>query len=226
MVDMRNVLAGLKINTMARTWLAYVAQTCCCLGLLSSGSIARAQSGAPLVERVWYDGDRVQRIWMAPDEVAVTFDTRAMPQTPAAAERSVRLLEPSAVLQKQTGPVSYFKLDDGHTPQEHALALRRNPDVRHVSPVFYTNTDRTPDTRMALTGQIIVGFRAPLSQPDLQRFAREHDVSLFKSLDISPTTYVFNTPPGTDSLELANRIHLSGQVAFAYPNWIKSVVAR
>lgn len=190
---------------------------------VAAGELALAQ--ARLLERVWYDGSRPIKVWMAPDEVAVTFEPGRVPASRAEAERIVRRTEPSAVLEKQVGVVHYFKVSDGHTPAEHAAAVRSDPAVRFASPVFHPG-DRHPETRMALTGEIIVGFQAAVSDREMDAFTRRHQLRLLKALDFSPHTYVFDARAVDDSLALANELYLSGQVAFASPNWIKTATPR
>lgn len=177
------------------------------------------------VERVWYDGNRPRQIWMAPDEVAVVFEARALPRSAAEAERYARQVEPEATLQKQTGQVALYKIRDGHTPPEHVRMFRGVTGVRHASPVFYEGV-ADPNRALALSGEIIVGFRRDTSPQEIAAFAAEHRLTLIKALEVPPHTYLFDARATTDSLAVANAIYLSGQVAFASPNWIKSAVPR
>ncbi len=194
-----------------------------CAVLLRCGAAGAQPAG--FIERTWYDGDRPVKVWMAPDEVAVTFEPERVPASGSEAERLVRRSEPTAVLEKRVDGVHYFRVTDAHAPADHAAVLRSDAAVRFASPVFYPG-DRQPDTRMALTGEIIVRFRSSVSEAQLAAFEAQHRVAMVKALDFSPQTYVFDARAVTDSLELCNQLYLAGQVAFAFPNWIKTATPR
>lgn len=203
-----------------------------------SAAVVCAQPAA-LVERVWYDGDTPQKVWMAEDELAIVY-------APGIAARFEQR-EPAATLIKQDGPVAYYKLPPGGMPaNERASQARREPGVRHASPVFYRDP-RDPRSLMALSGEIIVSFRAAPSAERLAELARTHGVTVITPLSFSLYTYLVDargrsqapsgpvTPKGPgaggaaatpDSLDLANAIRREPDVASAAPNWIRSMVRR
>lgn len=184
--------------------------------LLAHGPVARAQQ-SPLVERVWYEGDTPRRVWMATDEMAVVFDGR---NSPRAAQDRFEAQTPQAALMKQDGTVAYYKMPQ-HSPEQDVAAARRESGVRHASPVFYQNPGN-PRSAMALSGEIIVSFRAEPSAQLLDQLTKRFGLTLVQKLDFVPNTFLFDARSSTDSLDLANTIRTSGGVAAAYPNWIRS----
>jgi hypothetical protein len=177
------------------------------------------------VERHWYDGARQRIVWMAPNEMAVVFDPAAAPKTRSEAEQRAAQSTPGAVLEKQQGLVSIFRLPDGTDTDRPTRALRNESGVRHASPVFYEGSIG-PDNTLVLSGEIIVTFQAAMSDEALAGFSTKYGVLLIKALDALPNTFVFDARSAGDSLALANTIFESGQVALAQPNWIKNATRR
>jgi len=189
--------------------------------LLVPAIAARAQAPA-LVERVWYEGHTAHRVWMATDEMAVVFETND-PRTDA--QSRFEQSTPQATLIKQDGPVAYYKLDARQSPGEDVVAARRQTGVRHAGPVFYRNP-RDPRSAMALSGEIVVGFRAAVDAQALDQFAKRFGLTLVQALSYAPNTFIFDARSANDSLDLANKIRTLEGVAAAYPNWIRSLGRR
>ena len=194
---------------------------------LASHALTSAQS-AGLVERTWYDGATRRTIWMAPDRLAVVFDTASIPKTRVEAEQRVSRSLPGAVLDTQHGAVAVFRLPQSAGPSasaESARVLRGEHGVRHASAVFYQGS-RGPANPLVLSGEIIVGFKVAMSSDDLTRFARKYGIALVRPLGVVPDTFVFDARAAGDSLALANSIFETGQVTLAQPNWIQSATRR
>jgi len=192
----------------------------CCL-CVSAG--LAAQHAPQLVERVWYDGDRPEHVWMAPDQVAVIFSAEAVPRTRDAAEAVARRAEPGATLVRQHGPVAWFRISDPSSRREHVARLRQQAGVRHASAAFYETPDARPETATALTGEIIVTFRDGQQAGEL---ARRHGIRLLSRVGSLPNTYVFDARDAEDILTLANSLRGEPGVALSSPAWTRNVVAR
>jgi hypothetical protein len=196
-------------TAIAIVWCAYM----CAVGLF-------AQTPSQLVERVWYDGDRPQRVWMAPDEVGVIL-TEASPES---AEAVVRQIEPGAVLRHRKGTVAFFRIPDAGTRAARLSRLKQAAAVRHASPVFYETPEAQPENATILTGEIIVVFREGQAHPD--ELAQRRGMRVMKPLGFVPNAYLFDARAADDALTLANAVRRDAGVAFAYPNWTRNVVAR
>lgn len=176
-----------------------------------------------MIERVWYEGQDARKVWMAPDEMAVVFDTKEL--TRAEAQSRFEQAAPQATLIKQDGPVAYYKLPADQSPRREASAARREPGVHHASPVFYQNP-RDPRSAMALSGEIIVGFQTAPTAQAIDQFAKRFGLTFVQALSYAPNTFIFDARSAGDSLDLANTIRTSAGVAAAYPNWIRSLSRR
>lgn len=184
---------------------------------LAIAAEARAQQPT-LVERVWYDGETPRRVWMATDEIAVVFDGR-MPTRDA--QNRFESATPDAMLIKQDGPVAYYKVPQRQAPGQEVAAARRDSGVHHASPVFYQNPGHARSA-MALSGELVVSFRWDVSAQTLDQIAKRFGITFVQKLEYAPNTFVFDARGVSDSLDLANRIRASAEIAAAYPNWIRS----
>jgi hypothetical protein len=195
-----------------------------CLAVMLALPLQNAPAAAAPVERVWYDGDRPVRIWMAPDQVAVVYEPATAARSMRTAEQSVRSTEPAAVLIHRNGPVAYFRINDGqHTRTDHVRALKNEPGVRHTGPAFYESPTMRNTEAMALSGEIIVGFDGPA---DAKAFADAHGIAVVQAIAAVPNTYLFDARAVPDSLSLANNLRREPGVKFAYPNWYRHVAPR
>lgn len=77
----------------------------------------------------------------------------------------------------------------------------------------------SPAVRRALPGGVILTTHAPTDADTLQRRLAPHGLAVSRRLDADGTRWLVETPPGVAGLELANRLHESGDFASAEPNW-------
>lgn len=92
-----------------------------------------------------------------------------------------------------------------------------------TSPVFRTS----PAARlMALPGGVVVTFKPEWTDAQVREFASAKGLEVQQRLEITGNWYVLKTEPGLASLETANRLHESGEVVSATPNWWKETVTR
>jgi hypothetical protein len=187
-------------------------------------TLASAQPAA-MIERVWYEGQDARKVWMAPDELAIVFDTIVSGLSRPEAQTRFEQAAPQATLIKQDGPVAYYKLPPDQSPRREAATARREPGVHHASPVFYQNP-RDPRSAMALSGEIIVKFHTAPAPQTLDQLAKRYGLALVQALSYAPTAFIFDARSASDSLDLANTIRTSEGVAAAYPNWIRSLSRR
>jgi hypothetical protein len=82
-----------------------------------------------------------------------------------------------------------------------------------VSPVFRDDTGQL----RALPGGVLVVLRAPLTEADARALIARAGATPARAL--SPTLWIVEGPAGLGSLEMANRLHVSGLFSSASPNW-------
>lgn len=77
----------------------------------------------------------------------------------------------------------------------------------------------SPAVKRALPGGVIVTTHAPTDAGALGRLLAPHGLAVSRPLDPGGTRWLVETPPGVAGLELANRLHESGDFAAVQPNW-------
>lgn len=85
------------------------------------------------------------------------------------------------------------------------------------SPVF-RDAD-SPAVKRALPGGVILTTRGPTDAASLERLLAGYGLSVARQLDADGIRWLVETAPGMAGLELANRLHESGEFAAAAPNW-------
>jgi hypothetical protein len=71
----------------------------------------------------------------------------------------------------------------------------------------------------ALPGGVLVGFRPRTTAAEREALLSRHGLRLIRPLGDRADWVLVASPPGDASLELANRLHESGDFASASPNW-------
>jgi kexin len=170
---------------------------------------------------IWYNAGKKETVWMSNDEMAIFLNSKLKiskekMQTIAEAldPYSVPLEDSNEFIMFVKVPLSKTK----HIAIEKAPMLKQYKEVKEVSPVFYKGKKNSLN-RMVLTGEIIVHFPAEFDKGSVDAFANRYGLIYIKEFAFSPNTYLFNAQSAIDSLEIANKIQLSGEVIYAYPNW-------
>ena len=186
--------------------------------------------GSPLegVERIWHNGNRTERVWMAEDEIAIFFEDLET-RRPRAVQQIKPWLEeafPGVKIEYSNAVAAFCRLQMKASPDALAVQgtrLKQRPEVKHTSPVFYPAAP-APNTRMALTGQIIVRFRNPLSSASLSQFITRFQLSLVQKFEASPKSILLQrtSVSGPDDLTVANELSALPEVEYAYPNWLRT----
>ena len=87
-----------------------------------------------------------------------------------------------------------------------------------VSPVFRDCAQCDGPWR-ALPGGVVIRSSATTSSIDLADLARKHGIESPRPLGSGGRLWLIATPPGLAALELATRLHESGDFEAAWPNW-------
>jgi len=98
-----------------------------------------------------------------------------------------------------------------------ALDAPTGPEAADGSPVF-RDAD-SPAIKRALPGGVIITTHGSTDARALDRLLAPLGLAVSRQLDAGGTRWLVETPPGVASLELANRLHESGDFAAVAPNW-------
>jgi hypothetical protein len=167
---------------------------------------------------IWHDGDGQHTVWLNP---ALVAEFGALPKSKSAVKRA----HPAAVAEPGSrGMARIWRLDgDG---AEHVLRQARavNP-AGNYSPVF---SDGPADSarKRALPGGVIVYFKPGWNESQISAWTASQGLSIARKLEIGPNIYILRTASSFAALETANRIHQSGDVVSAEPNWWVEVTTR
>lgn len=141
--------------------------------IIIGGGISMAGEGsgsAPPAENVvsWHEGDTLMRAWTSQDEVALVLDTYG--RGGSAQNNHTRRSKVSGIIKNATAslgngarvtesrPSAIFLKGVSQIHSRRVKGLHGFEGVKYLSPVYYTNKNKTQ--RMALTGEIIVKYRA------------------------------------------------------------------
>ncbi len=86
------------------------------------------------------------------------------------------------------------------------------------SPAFHTAPTEHAHIQ-GLPGGVIVQFHDRWSRRKVERWAEKHELEAARKLELIGNWYTFETEPGMPSLDTANRLHETGDVQIAQPNW-------
>lgn len=180
----------------------------------------------------WQENGVRRQAWVDPDEVAV-FKGKA--RGAAAAERFVGDVNASIpekdilFMNSFVSVIRTTRLEAARvaSPRATENILRQaaaDSPGRPASPVFYPQGRKIPETRMALTGEIIVRFDAAPTVAELEAVEKNFGLALVRS--IAPTTFLYQAATPWQSLEKANALQQSGMVGEATPHWYRAMSTR
>jgi len=166
----------------------------------------------------WHDGEREQTVWLNPALVA-EFST--LPEDESAVKRAY----PAAQAEPGSRGIARIWRVDGDAAERVLREARAANPVGKYSPVF---SDGAADgaRKRALPGDIIVVFKPEWTESRINAWAAALGLPIASKLEIGPNVYVLKTEAGLGALATANRIHKSGEVVSAQPNWWVEVTTR
>jgi len=170
----------------------------------------------------WYERAVKKRAWMSTDEVAV-FPAKGE-GVRLNANLLAREFHPRAGITKRNNFAIYLKSPDPVGKDllfEKIRTIKTLRRVRRASPVFYPSKRKHPDARMVLTGQIIVQYPREYTEAQIASMEEEYGLERVKEFGFAKNTFLYDAGDGLDSLEVANSLYESGQVIYAYPNWLR-----
>jgi len=186
---------------------------------LAHAQKSKADNAATLTTSYsWHDGEREQTVWLNPALVA-EFST--LPE----AESAVKRAHPAASVEPGSRGFARIWRVGAPAAEEVLREASTAIPVGKYSPVF---SDGAVDgaRKRALPGNIIVKFKPDWTESRISAWTSAQGLPIAGKLEIGLKIYVLRTDPGLVALEIANRIHHSGEVVSAQPNWWVEVTTR
>lgn len=178
-------------------------------------SMASAQAGGskapaqPEATHYYYDGPTKREITLDPDLVAEF--TSAETQAKAAAPLSG--MEPAG---GHRG-VRFWKINAESAQEVRSVSKQAGKaSASKFSPVFRDAGGRRP---RALPGGVILFFKKGWTEDQCRGWIAEKGLTIERKLTVGKPIYLVESPAGLASLELANRLHETGKLVGASPNW-------
>ena len=189
---------------------------------LPTDRYARPEPGeevnAPEPAAYWYDGDRRREVLESEGLVAEFLPseggkTRILQAAPDATEVSTG-----------TDGVRLWRVGDQADVAEMVRGLNEATEAPSFSPVF-SEGPTDVGGKCALAGGVNVRFPGDWSTEAIEAFLAKEGLEGNRIGDIG-STWLVESAPGMESLELANRLHEAGEVQWASPNWWREVSTR
>jgi subtilisin-like proprotein convertase family protein len=176
---------------------------------------------------IWYNGDRIEHVWLAWDEAVIFPGASSQKTFHEDLRAAVPSHWPEAQIVDENEARAFLEVPAEKDLLLHETRLARFDQTSGLRsyPVFYPGY-RDSRTRMALTGEIIVHFKPAWDIEQIDSWAERYGLVRLRTFSFSPNTFLFQAGEGFRSLRVANEICLSGEVLYAYPNWLRTRVPR
>ena len=168
-------------------------------------------------EHYWYDGTTKRSIRINPNRIA-DFTPTAASQVKASG-----ILPNGKVISPRNGGARIWEVP---------AIVAKNGIIQPVtiprgdfSQIFHDGN--SAENRMrALPGGVIVYLDPSWGPHQVSGWANKNGFFILKKLEINPNVFLIKSPPGIDSLLLANVLVEGGEVKYAIPNWWTPVSKR
>jgi len=175
----------------------------------------------------WYERGIKKKAWQSMDEIAV-FSREGRPIKEEMISQ-LRQHFPGSTLTRKNKYMTFLKTREflkREKLSEKLGPIKSLKDVRQASPIFYRSVSKNPKSRMVLTGEIIVQFAARFSNKQILAIEKRYHLKRLNAFESAENTFRYWAGYSLKSLDVANRLFESGQVNYAYPNWLKSQTRR
>jgi len=198
------------------------------LGMVSSGVVVAGDKTAvtseikgPLSEYAytWNDGERQRTYWLNPSLVA-EFGTGPINET----SHRMTSGQKAILLPREYGSPRFWKIE-GNTSEVVLRSLQTDQATSRFSPVFHDYPAESGN-KYALPGNIFIYLKPSWNESQVNQWAQSNGMEIIRRMSTRELHYVVRTGPGFEALETANRIHQSGEVEAAIPNWWHKRVPR
>jgi hypothetical protein len=184
----------------------------------------------------WYDGQKLRKAMIVPDMIAEFggLDLKNLRLAPALTspltpKKSLQLNEvfPDVQFYAEKNSVKLWKV-----PRKFKVASLNKKSQKlhlssgaHYSPLFREG-EQGEGRMSALPGNVIVIFYSNWSTEKIKKWAFQHHLVMLKNLENSSQIWMVQSPPGLESLQLANQLYETGEVLASIPNWWKESAKR
>lgn len=169
-----------------------------------------------LEKHEWNDGKRNEKIFASLDEVAIFRNGKN-------AEELAKSFDPDATIVKDYEYLVIIHLPKSMKSKDlDDKIVKYNKDTGNRADfVFYKKGKKEEQSKMVLTGEIIVHFKQDWDENRIKDWTKSKNIEIIKKFSFSPNTYLIEVDQGLKSLDVANQIYSSGDVIYSYPNWWK-----
>ena len=212
---------------MRRYLLGLVLLSACWLFAASMAAAAKlsGKPSDPYLESIyWYDGQTRKFAWKVSDELAV-FPVKGK-SAQIDKGRLLQLFDPNCGVSRENDFVIFLRSPQplaGALLRAKASAIKALANIRGTSPVFYTAEQKG---RMTLTGEIIIKFKGQYGEFEIRNIEQKYGLSRLKAYRFDGNAYLYQVEDVVASLDTANQLFESGQVVYAYPNWLRERAPR
>jgi len=160
----------------------------------------------------WYEDGVKKKAWMSKDEFAIFAADRPKIDKDSFGQN----LGTEFTVTQRKGLVTYLK----SKKNTKGFLNRIAPYKGLIRPVFYTDREKRRESRMVLSGKIIVQFPNEYSKNKISEIEKEYGLTKSKTFNFSANTFLYTTDP-IQSINIANRLSESGKTVYSYPNWLR-----
>lgn len=157
----------------------------------------------------YYDGEVQRKLWISNDVVVELAPSeegkRALLATDNGAE-DLRELQRGARVWRVRAPLGV----DGLARSLSRDSLRFSPALHEAA------SSKTPVC--ALPGGVVVTFQPDWDRARIDAWLAAHDLRIAEDVAPAANMFLVATPPGLESVEIANRLHESGELVESTPN--------
>ena len=161
----------------------------------------------------YYSGDIKENLPLLKDEISIQFKNPIKTSDFNKVKKDIVSVNPNIEILDLNAANTLIKINSEEDTKTIAQELQKIFKDATISPVFFP--------RKALTGEILIHFKAEIDDVSLSNFESRYNLEKIKFYEFSENaTYLFKAPSAVESLIIANQIYESGEVKYSYPNWL------
>ncbi|MCE9595644.1 MAG: hypothetical protein K8S98_15760 [Planctomycetes bacterium] len=165
----------------------------------------------------YFDGAKRRTVYLSPELVAEF--------APSDAGRDAVLAANDGYAERWVAEPTARVWRVGRRPDADAFARGLSNDTSHFSAVLHEGpSSELP--MLALPGGVVASFRADWTRAEIDRWLATRGLAVERELVPGSNTFLVPTEPGLPALELANRLHDSGELISCTPNWWRRASVR
>jgi len=166
----------------------------------------------------WYEGGKRKKAWRAINEAAVFVPRDTYKKNNAISKIAERF--PGASIKGISGNVIYLQRKPLKGSKDLTQKIKETNPFQKTSPVFYRSFSAGEETRMVLTGEIILRFDPDMTLETIKGIEDRYGLIRLRSFAFDKNVFIYDAGDPLGSLSLVEEIHESGEACYATPNWI------